>query len=750
MLSRWFKRKSTDKPVDSTTTTPAKPTKVAEVAQHAPKPKEPGIVEQLTGGQPIESFNDLDVLHQLLKQSDKLDKRTNRLVRERINSLREQEKARHEQRQRQEKICTRLETLAKLQYHPLFDSELAHVQLQWRQVGQQDTDIAARIETALQQCLQIQQEAHLQKQQAEQEELRRQEANEAARLLAEKRALENAAQAEQRHEQEQTEAAVKKARQLSAAEAQKAIEQLTKTADQQLIQLEEAIGQSNGKKARQLLDRLRETLKPLDHSRAQRYEGKLHLLQGQLRELQDWQDYAALPKLEELCVAMEKLASTELPAPQKADAVRELQNQWRAIKAPGSKNAQTLWDRFKKAGDIAWEPCAIHFDKEKQLRSFNLQQRNAICEALEHFHSGQDWDKADWKAVSRILEKAKTEFHDFHPVERSDEKPVKQRFDAALAAIQAKLLAEQQANESRKQQLIDTAASLNTMADVEKAIERVRQLQEQWKTIGLTRRHVDQSLWQQFQEQCNALFTKRKEAQQQHWQAQTAQMDHAKALCEAIHTLAKLPDSELAGSQHEFDNLQTQFKAITDIPEKSQGWIKKQFHEACDHYRNQLQGISKRQREHQWQLLAQQAALCATLEQTATAAKLSELASQWQPEALPAEWQSALQTRWESACALAEGRLTPAEQETLWRENEKIRRTLLIELEILLDVDTPEEDRQQRREYQIQRLAQGIGQTGAARSNTRERLLAQWHCCGSAAATVQASLDARFHALPVR
>ncbi len=754
MLSRWFKTKSPEKVSEKPAAKKPGEALIAPAQPKIPKPREPGLLEQLAGGQAIESLTDMDVLHQLLKNSDKLDKRTNRSVRERINALRDADKTRLQQRDQQEKTCARLETMARLQYHPLFDSELAHLQQLWNNVGHQDLDIKARIDTAMQQCLRIQLEAVTVRQQEEQaariaEQLRLEQAEQAQRL-AEQQEANLAAQTEQQAAQAQTLAAEKQARLQSSAEQQKARAQAAKTAEQQLTQLEEAIAQSNSKNARQVLDRLRESLKKLDPAQAQRYEGKLHLLQGQMRDLQDWQDYAALPKLEELCAAMEKLVDVQLPAPQKAESVRELQTQWRAMKAPSSKNAQVLWDRFKKASDIAWEPCAIHFEKEKQLRSFNVQQRNVICEALEQFASLQDWEKADWKAVARILEKAKKEFHDFFPVERHDEKPSRQRFDAAMDAIQQKLLAEQLMNEEKKRQLVETALSLDTMTDIDKAIERSRQLQDQWKTIGLTRRHEDQKLWQRFQEHCNNLFLKRKASHQQQWQAQNAQMDRAKSLCDAIQALAKLPDPALSSSQSEFDDLQTQFKAITDIPEKSQVWLKKLFYEACDQYRTQCAGIVKRQRGQQWQSLEQQAALCARLEQQPSPENVAALSADWQPHTLQADWQAPLQARWDTAVAVAEGKIADTELASLWLNNEKQRRQLCVALEILLDVETPEEDRQQRRDYQMQRLTKGIGQGTENRSDSREQLVAQWHCCGPAAPQIQAVLDARFRHLPVR
>lgn len=723
---------------------PAAKAKPAPSVQPKPvKPAASSLLETLTQGQPLDSITDAEILHQLVKHSDKLDKKTNRQVREKIQHLKEQEKLQQQQHELQEKICVRLETLARLQHHPLFDSEFAHLQTQWQAFTNPDNNLAARIQVATVRCQGIQQEVSDLQQQQEQ-------AAKQAEQLAQQQIAQEAKHAEmtalqaEKHQAEQEQKKIQKAQsQAEREQHEKQQKELSQNLAQKLVQLEETINNSDAKKSREIYDKIRENLKKLDAKYAQNFDGKLHLLIGQLRDLQDWQSFAAMPKLEELCTSMEKLIGIELPPLQKADAVRELQTQWRAIKAPSDKQAQALWERFKQAGDAAWEPCAAYFEKEKQLRYFNLQQRLAICDALEQFYAAQKWDNADWKAVIRILEKAKQEFHDFHPVERTEEKPVRTRFDAAMAAINIKLLDEQKTNEDKKRQLIETAKNLINMADLDKAAERVKQIQDQWKLIGITRRQEDQKLWQALQEQTGLVFEKRRANQQQQQQAQHENIDRAKQLCEQIAALAKLPDAELAQSGAEFDRLQAEYKAITDIPEKNQISLKKQLYAACDTYRQQLAGISQRQHKLQLQELARRAQLCSELEIKTSDSAITAVQEQWQHHSLPAEWEQAIEKRRQQAISAAQQGQQPD-----FNSNEQRLRELCIELEILLDAETPEEDRPRRREYQLRKLQQGLGQAAANnRPALLEQLLVQWYCASPATPETQEQLQARFDAV---
>lgn len=675
------------KPVNTAPTPPPPPISTGEVRKEK---KEKPSLQTLIGAPSVDAITDTHHLQQLLKNSAGLDKKTNRLLRDRLNTLKAAEQQQQQNLDAQEKLCGRLETLAKLQYHPLFDSELAHLSLQWENTTEKNTSIAQRVNTAIAQCQAILMD--IQQQQV-------------AAALAEKQAAEA--------KQQKAEA---QAQQRAAEEAQRAqaLEQ------QKLLQAEQ---KSQHEKHKQ--------------------QNKHKQISSKQHEMQDWQAFAAMPKLELLCDAMEKLCTSTLQPLETAEAVRDLQAQWRAMKPPHTPEVQALWERFKQAGDKAWEPCAEHYEKTRQQRAFNLQQRQIICEALEQFAQAQDWSTADWKAVARILDKARKEFHDFHPVERSEEKPIRTRFDAAYAAINTPLADVQSANEARKQQLVNAAKSVTEMVDIEKAIERFQQIQEQWKQIGITRHHEDRKLWQALQEYGKVIFDKRRDNQQQARQLQDSNIAQAKGLCERITQLAKLPDEELTHSAAAFEQLQNEFKAIKDIPEKLQTAIKKQFFTACDAYHQQLRGISARQHQKQLDELARRAALCTRIESHITSESTALLETDWQQHQLPAEWDKAINARKQQVLAAIQ-QSTPLD----FSANAQRRRELCIALEILLDLETPDEDKQQRREIQLKKLQQGLGQAMPNNSHHEqlEQLLVDWHCTGSAAANEQALLQARFDA----
>lgn len=666
-------------------------------------------LQQLTHGQAIAAIHDSELLGQLLKLSPHLDKHTNREVRERLQQLKTQHKLQQARAEQQQRICERLETLARINHHPLFDSEFTHLQQQWQQQTEHDSEeLAERVTRALLACVEIQRQAELQ-QLAEQAAAEAQQQQQHAQL--EQR--QNASRAAAEHAA-QLAASTESARELAQQNEQQRQEHVAKqqrllqTALEQLTRLEAAITVSDSKKAHEIQERIRNNLKQLDKKYASQIDGKLHLLSGQLRELRDWQAFAALPKLEALCEEMEKLAELELPVTAKADAVRELQQQWRAAKPPQVKQAQALWDRFKAAGDRAWAPCAEHFDNERKQREFNLEQRQIICQSVESFAAQFTTERADWKALNQLLEQVHREFQRFHPVPRAEEKPIRQRYDDAIAPLKQALSEEMGRNEAAKQQLIARAQALAEHAGAADLVDRVKPLQEAWKQIGITRRNEDQKLWQAFKTATDSLFETRRQAREQQRAHHDQRVQEAQEVIQALRDMATADDDTLAGSAAAFAELEARFSEFKDLPEAQLSGLNKAFRAAGDNYRERVRGIPARREQ-----AANQALWAAVNGQ---AAHLNEA---------------------QQALLAARPAPTP--------ETDRQRRLLAIELEVLADRDSPDSERELRQQWQMQRLTQaGIGQASGAHQAEQVRTLFQrWIAEAPASGALETELAAR-------
>ncbi len=522
----------------------------------------------------------------------------------------------------------------------------------------------------------------------------------------------------------------------SAAEAEKELNTL-------LTEIEKQLSDGAIDSAAKNINRGYNLRQKLNNKAANQLEGKLQLLSKQLYEYRDWQNYAALPKQTELCEKMEQLIGIDLPPNELAKAIKDLQKQWQDLHGGRSKEEQMLWKRFRKASDKAYKPCKAFFNDQQKIKQQNLEQRYAICTELEQYHQKYDWENADWKAVNKIIETAKNEFHKFSPVDNKDFKAVKARFSETLKPLNDKLIGEQKKNEQLKQQLIEQAERLNQQQDLDEQIEQLKKLQQQWQQIGITRRREDQKLWKKFRALCSPAFEKKQQNRQEFRDNIKNDITAANEICQQINKLAKADDNTLRQSSEAFNALKDRFHALEHLSKQHQKREFKRFYDACDFYKKRYGGIDRRKQQHHLKEAHRKAQLCDEIEACNNIDQLPALADGWESEtALPEPLNTILEKRFSQAQTLAKGDSTTDRE-----SNEQQRRLILIQLEILLDRETPAEDKPLRMEYQLKQLSSDFGKGKNQGKSQLNELIQEWFGCGPATEQQQAKLQQRFEQL---
>jgi hypothetical protein len=261
---------------------------------------------------------------------------------------------------------------------------------------------------------------------------------------------------------------------------------------------------------------------------------RMEAIASRIDELRDWEYFATAPKREALCEAVEKLAAEEaLPAPERADAVKALRTEWNGLGPVRGDEGTALAARFDAAAEQAFAPARAHFEAEAARRAENTTQRRRICEELEQFLDGYDWDAADWKSVERIHRSARDEWQRFEDVDR-DGRALGKRYHRLARTLKRQLEQRWQANVARKEALVEAARAL--VVDGEPVPDSARQakaLQQEWKDVDITPRSVDRKLWKDFRAACDAVFTGIGAARDKVRAAQAARLEPLEAATKA-------------------------------------------------------------------------------------------------------------------------------------------------------------------------------------------------------------------------
>ncbi len=262
--------------------------------------------------------------------------------------------------------------------------------------------------------------------------------------------------------------------------------------EDQLNLLDSHINQGETQKAQEQLERLNKQIKHLHLTES--LQQQFRSLTAQVNEMTDWQQFAAISKKEQLCIAMEALIDSALEPVDLATQIRELQQQWKQLDQQSPTPVKPLWERFHAASRQAYQPCDAYYKELSRLRAWNLSQRELICQHLETYFSALDWSQPDWRALEQILKKAKHEWREFSPVDRAPGKLLQTRFQQLLDQAEQALQTHRSHCAAQKQALVDEAIALSQSEDIVAATEGIKALQQAWKTIGSTAKHKERKL----------------------------------------------------------------------------------------------------------------------------------------------------------------------------------------------------------------------------------------------------------------
>ena len=699
-----------------------------------------------------QKIEDPAVLKQLIKQVRGKDKNVYKIIKQKCDAL-------HAEEQRVAQIesdiiarYASLERHSHRVYDAVYTPSFEHFEARWRALEPQATpELRDRALLAINRCREIIAE-HIRQLEQRAAQAEHQAALQSTREAARQEAV-ALAEAETQNRNEAVALAAAEATKRREAEERRRAEGLAKEAlavrqiGGLMAKANDALREGNTGRAAGLRRAIEEKLPTAP---VPSYLAKQVLkLDGTLSELKEWKDYAVAPKRAELIAEMEALVgSTEQPRAL-ADRIKQLQEDWKTISKGIISDSEADWQRFHQASQSAYQPCRAYFEALALKRQKNLENRQAVLERLQAFESGQSGEHPDWRAVATVLREARQEWRRYAPVDRAAAVAVQEHFDASLGRLQTRLAAWYAQNMADKKSLIQRAQHLLTKEDSREAVDEVKRLQLQWKEVGAVERDREQPVWDEFRAQCDAVFQKRQQAYDEYTAGLETHKKQAVALCEEAERVAGLSGPQLLEGMAKIPQWRAAFEALGELPRADDRRLHDRFERALTRCRDQVSQARARDKEESFTNLLE-AARRIQLYGWAVASEAMEPGSaSTDREALkqaaetfiagvqlwPKGGAQALKEAWEKAQAAADLDLVA---------HETALKMLCIRSEILRDKPTPPEDQALRREYQVQRLVQRMGQHNDPGPDELDALALEWVRVGPAPLAAQQSLHARF------
>jgi hypothetical protein len=470
---------------------------------------------------------------------------------------------------------------------------------------------------------------------------------------------------------------------------------------------------------------------------------QLEQLDETLAKMQDWKNYAVLPKKHELIAQLEALDGSKEHPESLSNKIKRIQDEWRALSKGGKDQDQDLWEKFHELAQKVYQPCRDYFAEQAALRQKNLESCKQLVAQLKDYISQHDWSNANWKDVEKVIRVARQEWRNYTPTERAATQPVLAEFEAALTAIQQKLNDEFAKNAVLKKELIAQAQQLVTLDDSRKATDQVKQLQAKWQTIGASLRKEEQQLWREFRDVCDSVFAKRQQQSAEFKAELDANLVSAKNLLTELQGLTALTAQALTDARKRADEINQEFGALGQFPKAQVNEIKNAFNQAAEAFEQKLKDERVALKQQIWVNLFAANKVVNDYELSLVKGKSADLADlQTQIDAI---------TQWPSGGLKAiQQKLVRANASADITANLNALRELCIRADILTDSVTPASEQALRTAFQVNQLQQNFGRKAQDTSTEFENLVFEWIAVGAVDAKEYASLFTRFEACRIK
>ncbi|MBE0621764.1 MAG: DUF349 domain-containing protein [Burkholderiales bacterium] len=472
---------------------------------------------------------------------------------------------------------------------------------------------------------------------------------------------------------------------------------------------------------------------------------RLSRLVQQLVELERWESFGQQNARVQLCERAEAAATQTLDPPQLALEVQKLRSEWKALDQQHAGVPKALWERFDGACEKAYAPAARYFSELAAQRKETRKRREEFIAAAAAHAPSLLVEPIDWRAIERWLRETDRGWRegDLGSVDPGAWKKLDLRYKTALAPVREALSAARDRAKAGRQAMIDEAAALVAKATERDVPSQVKAIQSKWQTeakaLSLAQRD-ERTLWTQFRAACDAVFEARQSKRKEEDGRKSEHRHALQELCAQLEQLAGVADKEDQEIRSALRDLQEQWKQKAGASGPDLRALESRFSKGRAAVEAMLSARARSRDAAVWKTLAAKERLCEELDALLragggaapaenSAAAQSGIQESWAAlPSIPAAWEKKLLARRDAAlAALSAADAADAAGKYLARmeQGAAARRDGLLELELLLGLESPHEFQQQRLALQVKQLKARFSSGASAGTPTAaERLLA--------------------------
>ena len=268
---------------------------------------------------------------------------------------------------------------------------------------------------------------------------------------------------------------------------------------------------------------------------------------------------------------------------------KQLQQEWKDIKAVPAENANELWRNYQLYVEQFYDLLKLNSEAREYDFKKNLEIKTKLCEAAEKLA-----DEEDVISAFHQLQELHNEYRESGPVAKELRESIWARFKAASTVINKKhqqhfedIRTQEEENLNKKTALCEKVEAIakeenKNSADWENHTKQIIEIQTEWKTIGFAPQKMNVKIFERFRAACDDFFGRKSEFFTNLKKEFAENAEKKKALVEKAQALKDSTDWK--STSDKLIALQKEWKTIGMVPKKYGDQLWNDFLAACNQF----------------------------------------------------------------------------------------------------------------------------------------------------------------------
>ena len=310
---------------------------------------------------------------------------------------------------------------------------------------------------------------------------------------------------------------------------------------------------------------------------------------AKLFQQQEEEKQANLQKKLDIIEKIKAMVTSPDEANKSYNEFKELQQQWKDIKAVPAEKASELWRNYQLYVEQFYDLLKLNSEAREYDFKKNLELKTALCESAEKLA-----DEPDVISAFHQLQELHQQYREIGPVAKELREQIWARFKAASAVVNKRhqqhfeqLRAREEENLAKKTALCERVEAIakeenKGAGDWEKHTKEIIDIQNEWKTIGFAPQKMNVKIFERFRATCDDFFGRKAEYFKEMKEVLATNADKKRALVEKAKALQDSTDWKSTGDK--LIALQKEWKTIGMVQKRLGDQLWKEFLGACNKF----------------------------------------------------------------------------------------------------------------------------------------------------------------------